>query len=84
MFGSNYYPGIAVGSSPNQYLTWATLKVYDAGIDYGFLNNSLVGEFDFFHKKKTDILQQRVASVPDTYGRDKAGRKLCRTAMDRF
>ena len=72
MFGSNYFPGIAVGATPNPYLTWATLKVYDAGIDYGFLNNSLVGEFDFFHKKKTDILQQRVASVPDTYGRSKA------------
>ena len=72
MFGSNYYPGIAVGAAPNPYLTWATLKVYDAGVDYGFLNNSLVGEFDFFHKKKTDILQQRVASVPDTYGRSKA------------
>lgn len=72
MFGSNYYPGIAVGATPNPYLTWATLKVYDAGLDYGFLNNSLVGEFDFFHKKKTDILQQRVASVPDTYGRSKA------------
>lgn len=72
MFGTTYSPGIAVGSTPNPYLTWATLKVYDAGIDYGFLNNSLVGEFDFFHKKKTDILQHRVASVPDTYGRDKA------------
>lgn len=72
MFGSNYYPGVVVGSTPNPYLTWATLKVYDAGVDYGFLNNSLVGEFDFFHKKKTDILQQRVASIPDTYGRDKA------------
>ena len=52
MFVSNYFPGIAVGATPNPYLTWATLKVYDAGIDYGFLNNSLVGEFDFFHKRK--------------------------------
>lgn len=72
MFGDSYYQGIAIGAVPNPYLTWATLKVYDAGVDYGFLNNSLVGEIDFFHKKKTDILQQRVASLPDTYGRSKA------------
>lgn len=72
MFGDKYYQGIRVGATPNPFLTWATLNVYDAGLDYGFLNNALVGEFDFFYKKKTDILQQRVASLPDTYGRDKA------------
>lgn len=72
MFGDSYSQGISIGSVPNPFLTWATLNVIDAGIDYGFLNNSLVGEIDFFHKKKTDILQQRVASIPDTYGRDKA------------
>ena len=72
MFGDTYYPGIAIGSTPNPFLTWASLKVMDIGIDYGFFNNSLVGEVDFFHKKKTDILQQRVASLPDTYGRGKA------------
>lgn len=72
IFGDKYYPGISIGSTPNPFLTWATLQVYDIGLDYGFLNNSLVGEFDFFSKKKTDILQQRVASLPDTYGRGKA------------
>ena len=72
MFGDKYYQGIAVGATPNPFLTWATLNVVDAGVDYGFFNNSLVGEFDFFYKKKTDILQQRVASLPDTYGRGKA------------
>lgn len=71
MYGDAYYQGITVGASANPFLTWATLKVYDAGIDYGFFNNQLVGEIDFFHKRKTDILQQRVASVPDTYGRQK-------------
>lgn len=72
MFGDTYHPGITIGSTPNPFLSWATLKVYDVGIDYGFLNNSLVGEVDFFHKKKTNILQQRTASLPDTYGRGKA------------
>lgn len=84
MFGDKYYQGIAIGSTPNPFLTWATLNVLDAGIDYGFLNNSLVGEFDFFHKKKTDILQHRVASIPDTYGRDKAAENYAEQTWNGF
>lgn len=84
MFGDNYYPGIGIGATPNAFLTWATLNVYDVGIDYGFLNNSLVGEIDFFHKKKTDILQQRVASVPDTYGRSKAAENYAEQVWSGF
>lgn len=84
MFGSNFAPGIAVGSTPNPFLTWATLEVYDAGVDFGFLNNTLSGEFDFFSKKKTDILQQRVASVPDTYGREKAAENYAEQSWKGF
>lgn len=84
MFGSTFAPGIAIGSTPNPFLTWATLEVYDAGVDFGFLNNSLSGEFDFFSKKKTDILQQRVASVPDTYGRDKAAENYAEQSWKGF
>lgn len=72
MISDSYYQGITVGAVPNPYLTWATLEVIDAGFDFGLLNNALTGDFDFFYKKKKDILQQRVASLPDTYGRGKA------------
>lgn len=84
MFGDKYYQGISLGSTPNPFITWATLNVYDAGLDFGFLNNSLVGEIDYFHKKKTDILQQRVASLPDTYGRNKAAENYAEQKWDGF
>ncbi len=84
MYGDTYYQGIQIGASANPFLTWATLKVYDAGIDYGFFNNQLVGEFDFFHKRKTDILQQRVSSVPDTYGRAKAAENYAEQSWTGF
>lgn len=84
MFGDQFAQGIAIGATPNPYLTWATLKLYDIGLDYGFFNNSLVGELGFFHKKKTDILQQRVASVPDTYGRSKAAENYAVQAWNGF
>ena len=84
MFGSDYQTGITVGAAPNPYLTWATLKLYDIGVDFGFFDNSLVGEFSYFHKDKTDILQQRVASLPDTYGRSKAAENYAEQMWNGF
>ncbi|OUO55036.1 hypothetical protein B5F77_02255 [Parabacteroides sp. An277] len=84
LFGDTYYSGIAIGSTPNPYLTWATLKLYDVGLDFGLFNNTLVGDFSYFHKRKTDILQQRVASVPDTYGRGKAAENYAEQAWNGF
>lgn len=84
LFGDKYYSGIAIGSTPNPYLTWATLKLWDVGFDFGLFNNSLVGDFSYFHKDKTDILQQRVASVPDTYGRTKAAENYAEQAWNGF
>lgn len=84
MFGSNYSPGITIGATPNPYLTWATLKLYDVGVDFGFFDNKLVGEFSYFHKDKTDILQQRVASLPDTYGRSKAAENYAEQSWNGF
>ena len=84
LFGDTYYGGVAIGSTSNPYLTWATMELYDVGLDFGFLNNTLVGDFSYFHKRKTDILQQRVASVPDTYGRDKAAENYAEQAWNGF
>lgn len=84
MFGSDYYTGITIGATPNPYLTWATLKLYDVGVDFGLFNNMLVGEFSYFHKDKMDILQQRVASVPDTYGRSLAAENYAEQVWNGF
>lgn len=84
MFGDTYYNGISVGPAPNKYLTWATLKLADIGFDWGLFNNALVGEFSYFHKRKTDVLQQRVASLPDTYGREKAAENYAEQVWNGF
>lgn len=68
MFGDNYMNGLSVNSIANPFITWAKLEVYDIGLDFGFFNNRLTGEFDYFYKKKSDILKERKADVPGTYG----------------
>lgn len=68
MFGDSYNNGLKIGNTPNPYITWAKLEVYDIGLDFGFFNNRLSGELDYFHKTKSDILRSRNNVVPGTYG----------------
>src|SRR6185312_10752971 len=49
-------------SSPN--LKWETLTSYDGGIDFGFLNDRIVGYVDVFSKKTTNPLFPGTLSVP--------------------
>jgi TonB-dependent starch-binding outer membrane protein SusC len=37
-------------------LSWESTKQFDAGIDFGFFNNRITGEVDFFTKKTQDLL----------------------------
>lgn len=68
VFGDSYANGLATGRTPNPYITWAKLEVYDVGLDFGFLDNRLSGEFDYFYKNKNHILKSRINVVPGTYG----------------
>lgn len=67
-FGTSYNNGLTIGSTYNPKLTWATLKNYDIGVDFGLFEDKLSGEFEYFYKDKTDILRSRNATVPGTYG----------------
>lgn len=40
----------------NESLKWETTTQSNYGIDFGFLNNSLIGSVDYFQKKTSDIL----------------------------
>lgn len=42
----------------NRALRWETTDEVNFGIDYGFFNSKLMGAFDFFTRKTTDILIQ--------------------------
>lgn len=68
VFGTAYNDGITPGSMPNPDITWSTSTMFDIGIDFGFLNNRLAGELDFFTRKQTDILGARLGSTPSTLG----------------
>lgn len=56
--GSNYagLAGLRPESVASPDLKWETTNQIDFGIDYGFLNNRITGEIDYYVKKTTDLL----------------------------
>jgi TonB-dependent starch-binding outer membrane protein SusC len=50
----------------NKNLSWETTAQTDAGIDFGFFDNRLNGEIDFYYKKTSDLLLDRL--LPYTTG----------------
>ncbi len=40
----------------NKYLTWEKTTTYNAGIDYGFLNNRISGSIDYYFRQTDDLL----------------------------
>lgn len=62
-FGNNYYqmyrPG---GYNPN--IKWEQTATYNAGLDYGFINNRINGSIDVYYKKTKDLLN----SIPQPAG----------------
>lgn len=49
-----YLPVYARGYNPD--LTWETTTTYNAGIDFGFLNNRITGSIEYYNRKTTDLL----------------------------
>jgi len=50
------YPDSRMGNSG---LGWETTKTFNIGIDFGFLNNRINGNIDFYTSTTTDLLLQR-------------------------
>lgn len=50
--------------SYNPNLQWETTKSWNAGFDFGFLNNRITGSVDYYNRKTEDLL----ASVPTPAG----------------
>ncbi len=65
-FGESPALGFGLNEIPNEDLTWEVSKTLDIGLDYGFLNNRLVGSFDYFRTNTVDLLLQR--TLPTTSG----------------
>jgi len=56
------------GSLPNPKLTWEKSTSYNIGFDARMLKNRLGFGFEYFTRRTTDILDNRIASVPTTFG----------------
>jgi TonB-linked SusC/RagA family outer membrane protein len=55
-FGGSVLTGFAPRNLENPDLKWETTKQYNAGIDFGILNNRISLAFDAYYKKTTDLL----------------------------
>lgn len=58
VFGST--PATVIGQYPNVIanpnLKWERSQTYDGGLDFGVLDNRIVGSFDYYNKLNTDLL----------------------------
>lgn len=72
IFGNTLYRGIGPGNIPNPNITWATIHNYNAGLDFGFINNRLTGSIDVYLNNMKNILGGRTVTVPASYGQSLA------------
>lgn len=59
LFGGASYnlkPGILPTQPGNDDLTWEKSKQFDLGIDYGFFDNRITGEIDYYNKRTDGLL----------------------------
>ncbi len=65
---SNYagYSGLVPVSLPWDDLKWETTEQINIGLDFGFLDNRITGEIDYYIKNTSDLLLS--ANVPATSG----------------
>ncbi len=64
--GGGQTSGFAGDHVYNENLKWETTDQYNAGIDFGFLNNRLSMTVDYYHKKTKDLLQN--VKIPPSSG----------------
>jgi TonB-linked SusC/RagA family outer membrane protein len=60
--------GIRPDAIPNLAITWEKMRTTNFGLDFGLLKGKLDGSFDVFYRLRTDVLGQRIQSIPDVVG----------------
>jgi TonB-linked SusC/RagA family outer membrane protein len=55
IFDGNYVIGVRPRGLPITTLSWITSRAKNIGIDFGFFNNKLTGQFDVFERKRTGL-----------------------------
>jgi TonB-linked SusC/RagA family outer membrane protein len=64
----NTQTGISISGIANPNITWEKMYTYNAGLDYGLLQNRIYGSLDVFYRIRNGILGTRSISLPSTFG----------------
>ena len=67
-FGDTMFNGLASTGLPNELLTWETMRIYNAGLDFSMFRRKLYGEVDLFQRDRIGIPGYRSQSLPTTFG----------------
>ncbi|WP_300441113.1 TonB-dependent receptor [Christiangramia sp.] len=70
----NQRPGIAPIQAANPLLTWESVKQTDIGLEYGFLDNRISGEIDYYIKESDGLIFQQ--PLPGTSGQPSITRNI--------
>jgi TonB-linked SusC/RagA family outer membrane protein len=68
LFGTTFNTTLKPTRTPNVAITWEIGTTYNLGFDLKFLQNRLGWESDLFYHKRTNMLIERNASLPQTAG----------------
>ncbi len=60
--------GLQAQAIPNPNLTWYHIKMYNLGVDFGILKNTLNGTFEVFRRDRTGLLATSAEVIPGTVG----------------
>lgn len=55
-FGGTYYDGFYPSGLVDKAIQWEKSHEYNIGLDYGFLNNRIVGSIEWYHKTSKNLL----------------------------
>jgi TonB-linked SusC/RagA family outer membrane protein len=69
VFGSGYSTSLIQSGTPNPFITWEKANIFNAGFESTLFKNITLNT-DFFYQRRSDILVERQASVPDYTGID--------------
>ncbi len=69
---------------PNPFLSWETMTMYNAGIDFSLFKSKLYGEFDVFYRDRDGIPATRQDALPSTFGATMPEENLNRTGTRGF
>jgi len=64
----NSLPAIYSSGIANPMLTWETMNIYNAGLDFSLFNKGIYGTAEVFYRKNTGIPATQATSLPSSFG----------------